>query len=192
MDRRRVFALLVGSLLFLGVILLLQVPPRDVEAASCKWSPNGFPTGQCTWYADGKAASKGWKLKFAKSRSDAYNWYKKGYIVNAAQGTIGLPGDLLIFGNGNDSNGRDYSKGHHGHVAYIISRGYWNGKRAWTVRHANWGAGFGQWVVTNERPCGVQITQCTFVEYKPGWVKIQSGNSLGSTGYPISGFLYKK
>jgi hypothetical protein len=180
MAIKRVGFLLVAVVLCFGFLSL-----SNAEAA-CK-SPNGFSSPQCTWYVDGKTANNGWTLKFAGSKGDAYKWYEKGYIKNATQGTIGYPGDIMVFNK--NSSIKNFS---HGHVAYIVNRGYWKGLHAWTVRHSNWGTGFGQWIVPSEKPCGITITQCTFVEYKSGWVKIQSGNSLGSTGYPLRGFLYKK
>jgi hypothetical protein len=169
------------------------MPDRYIYANAADRSPNGFSKDQCTWYVDSKTENSGWKLGFSGSKGDAYKWYGKGYIKNAALGNTGKPGDIMVFGNSKDSNGKDYSKGYHGHVGYITNNGYWNGKRAWTVRHSNWGTGFGQWVVSEEtKKYGATVTQCTFVEYKPNWVKIQNGNSLGSTGYPLLGFIYKK
>ncbi len=189
MKLRNLGYLLVAVVLLVGFI---TIHVSSSAEAGCSWSPNGFSQPQCTWYVDGKTNSKGWKLKFSGSKGDAYKWYSKNYITNAVPSTSGYSGNIMVFSNGNDSKGNDYSKGHHGHVAYIISSGKWNGQRAWTVRHANWGTGFGQWIVSDEKPCGATITQCTFVEYKSGWVKIRSGNSLGATGYPLLGFLYKK
>ena len=189
--------------LFLAVVAIFVTVSfhqvlRSAEAA-CNWSPNySSQQGQCTWYADGKAAVNGWPLTFAGKKGDAYNWYSKGYIKNAGQNSSGKSGYIMVFGSGNDSNGKDYSSGHHGHVAYVTSSGKWNGQSAWTVRQANWynpkikGSDFGQWIVPDEKPCGQTVTQCTFVEYKSGWVKIQNGNSLGATGYPLLGFIYKK
>lgn len=192
--------ILIAIALLLSFVAL-QIP--ETANASCDWSvgrygykdasgriivtgSNPLPAGQCTWGADGKTDRNGWDIVFrVSSGRDAYKWYTDNLILNAARGTIGYPGDLLIFNRSSAISGFGA-----GHVAFIISRGYWNGKRAWTVRHANWPGSFGQTVV--ETHCGYQIKQCTFVESSPGWVKIQNGNSLGATAYPILGFLYKK
>jgi hypothetical protein len=146
---------------------------------------NPLPTGECTWFADGSTDRNGWDLVFrVSSGRDAYLWYVNRLILNSKLGTIGLPGDLLILNRSTTISGLS-----HGHVARIVSSGYWNGKRAWTVRHANWTGTYGQTNV--ESHCSRTIKQCTFVESSPGWVKIQNSSSLGATAYPLAGFLYK-
>ena len=188
----KVIILHLKAIFVIALLVFATFELTTLAEASSK-SPNGFSNSQCTGYVDNKTSDLGWKLKFSSSRGDAYKWYKKGYIKNANRGNIGKPGDIMVFDNGNDSNKKDYSKGHHGHIAFVISSGTWKGQRAWTVRQTNWGTGFGQWVVPDEtRRYGSTVTQCTFVEYKKKWLKIQSGNSLGKTGYPLLGFLYRK
>lgn len=198
MQKRKVGFLLATVALLIGFIMF-QFPSS--ANAGCSWSVGRYntssgetksyplPSGQCTWYVDGKTDRNGWDLVFkVTSGRDAYKWYANSLISNAKQGTIGYPSDIMVFNKGKDSKGNDYSHGV-GHVAFIVSRGYWNGKRAWTVRHANW-SGVGQTKV--DTVCDKPINQCTFVESSSGWVKILNGKSLGDTAYPLLGFLYKK
>jgi len=183
----------VTSIVTTTTTITVKTTTTSVNQNGCDWSvgrylsgssiqSNPLPTGECTWYVDGKTDGNGWDLIFSKnSGRDAYKWYTQNLITNASQGTIGNPGDIMVLNQGNFSSV--------GHVAFVIDNGLWNGKRAWTVRHANWSGTFGQTSV--ETVCGETIKQCTFVEDTPGNVKIQNGESLGATAYPLLGFLYQ-
>lgn len=147
-----------------------------------------FAKGECTWYVDGKTASNDWRLVFkAKPGRNPIDWYRKKQISNGSNATNGYPGDIMIIGLGST-----------GHAAFVTSNGYWNGRRAWTVRQANWPGPnhTGQtWV---ERSCNVRIEQCTFAEYRSGEVKVINYNTaqkkgvLAGAGYPLIGFIHKK
>jgi len=177
----------------------------NIAEAACDWSKGYYmsSTGvqgnkfsccsppECTWYVDGKVRSIGWSLLFSVSSGrNAYQWYKNKLVTNGNYGSIGYPGEIMVFDKGSFSSV--------GHVAYIISNGYWydskakTNKRAWTVRHANWSGSTGQTIIKEESPCGATIKQCTFVEDSKGNLKIQNGSSLVGGPYPLLGFIYKK
>ncbi|TLM65377.1 MAG: CHAP domain-containing protein [Deltaproteobacteria bacterium] len=148
---------------------------------------NPLPAGECTWLVDGLADRMGWDLIFSRKYGrDACLWYAENLVTNAKRGTIGYPGDIMVFNSGLFSSV--------GHVAYVVGKSTWNGKRAWTVRHANWKSSTGQkevYKIDNRR-----ILECTFVEVSPNKVSVlyRSGGRelLASTKYPLLGFLYKK
>jgi hypothetical protein len=140
--------------------------------AACTWSPNGFPIGQCTWYADGRVKDNGWLLSFSQNYGrDAYKWW---YLVsNAYKGQEGHPGDIMVFAK---SSSLPY-----GHVAYVESTQI-TGKK-WTVLHANWSRG-----TVIGTLCGYNIRRVTVEKKSNGQVSV--GGS--STTYSISGFIYQK
>ena len=194
-------------------IVPFELSFNKAEAATCNWSTgyyldkgkiksNPFSTGECVWYVDGKERNNGWTLYSSRGSSRNAYQFKDKIVVDKngnkmGYGTIGYPGEIMVFNS--DSKIKGFGNGH---VAYITSRGYaHDGKRrAWTVRHANFGTGTGQYIVKNESPCGVTITQCTFVEDPAGSGKLKvvlgsdkKGNEiLGGTGFPLLGFIYKK
>ena len=142
------------------------------SAASCSWSPNNFPVGQCTWYTDGRVYQNGWRLQFTQSYGrDAYKWWDM--VTNANKGQLGYPGDIMVFSK---SSNLPY-----GHVAYVEST-IVAGKK-WNVLHVNWARG----TVIGTK-CGYNIRRVTVEKMSTG--KVRVGGS--STTYPLSGFLYRK
>jgi hypothetical protein len=152
---------------------------------------NPFEPGQCTWYVYNRVKKDGWFLRFSEENGrNANKWWNM--ITNSEKRQVGNPGDIMIF---DEWSGSDV-----GHVLYVTSSGLWNGKRAWTVRHANWNNeklenDFGQTVV--DTIDNANIKQCTFVEDKNG-IKLLGKDArnnkeiLGNTSYPLKGFLSGK
>ena len=145
-----------------------------------------FAEGESTWYVDGATATNGWDLVFGtKPGRNPIDWYRKNQIIDGARNPEGYPGDIMILALSAAT----------GHAAFVTERGCWNGRRAWTVRHADWidpdhiGQ---QWV---ESLGDVRVYQCTFAEYRPGKVKVVRYNParkrevLAGAGYRLLGFI---
>lgn len=107
--------------------------PQDVLTPSLQeavnktvnWSPNGFPSGQCTWFADGTANDNGWRLQFSRNYGrDGWTWYD--LVTNATKSSTPQVGSIMVF---NAWSGNPY-----GHVAWVTGV---SGNNV-TVRHANW------------------------------------------------------
>lgn len=135
------------------------------------WSPNGFSKGQCTWWVDGRANEKGWRLNFSQNYGrNAYKWWDM--VTNAGKNQVGSKGSIMVMDRwvGND----------YGHVLYVEDM-LTSGSK-WKVSHANFGAG----------------SICRYVEGVP--IRLvtatKSGSSRVSLGgastYPLRGFLYKR
>ena len=141
------------------------------------WSPNGFPSGQCTWYVDGRVNLDGWKLKFSKA-SNAYTWWDN--VKNANQGQQGLHGDIMVFKKASwNSN--------YGHVAYVESS---TPGKQWSVSHANVSSSFGTLDKTWTKKSGYNVYDTTFKKVSGSNDVTRVGGS--STHYAYYGFLYKK
>ena len=143
--------------------------------ANKSWSPHGFPKGQCTWYVDGRAAQKGWNLKFKKA-SNAYTWYDN--VTNAKKNSsTGKTGDIMVLNKWNNTVGK------YGHVLYVEKA--INKENKWTVTHANWGT-----------TSGASIYK--YIEGKPIYISTvtetskQRVNFGTRSTYPLRGFLHKK
>jgi hypothetical protein len=155
----------------------------DTEAMNIRgeaWSPNGFPGGQCTWYADGRWKEYyGVKLNFSiTSGRDAWKWWD--IVTNTGKGnanfTGNYAGEIMVL---NKWTGNPY-----GHVAFVeSSKANASGGTQWYVTHANWSNSDAK-VRTIE---GYRITAKTF--YRVSSSRVNTG---GSAQYPLRGFLYKK
>jgi predicted acetyltransferase len=151
------------------------------------WSPNGFPAGQCTWYADGryKEWSGGWQLKFSRKSNgegNAYKWWdnvigftKGKNTANVVQGQEGHVGDIMVINKWKQRNGT-WSVGHVAFVEKMLTK-----SRKWEITHANWSSD----KYTGRKIEGYKIYQAT--------VK-KSGNNvvIGGSSVPLRGFLYRK
>ena len=87
--------------------------------------------------------------------------------------------------------------GQTGHAAYVTGNSHWRGQRAWTVWHANWPDPSHAGQTSLEGRGNIRFEQCTFVEYRPGKVKVlypaeQNEEALTGTGYPLIGFIHQK
>ena len=149
--------------------VLDQNEVQDIQGAG--WSPNGFPRGQCTWWADGRANERGWRLRFSStSGRNAYKWWDM--VTNANKGQLGLSGDIMVLDRW---TGNAY--GHVGIVETSVTRG-----SSWKVSHANWNAGSVFRYVE-----GVPIRMASVKKVSPGRVSFG-----GTSSYPLRGFLYKR
>jgi len=141
--------------------------------ANKSWSPHGFPKGECTWYVDGRAAQKGWNLKFKKA-SNAYTWYDN--VTNAKKNSsTGKTGDIMVL---NKWSGNPY-----GHVLYVENA--INKDNKWTVSHAKWSTSWGG--SKYKTIDGVQIYKSTVTETSKQRVNFGTRST-----YPLRGFLHKK
>ena len=144
-----------------------------------KWSPNGFPGGQCTWYADGRWKEYyGFKLNFTKA-SDGWTWWTN--VTNANQGnakfTGNYSGEIIL---------NKWTNNPYGHVAFVeSSQADKNGGKQWYVSQANWSKSDPA-VRTIE---GYRITGKTFYRDTNSYSSVNVG---GSSHYPLLGFLYRK
>lgn len=102
--------------------------PPTAESALNKtvgWSPNGFLSGQCTWFVDGTANENGWLIQFSQSYGrNGWTWYD--LVTNATRSSNPQVGSIMVF---NTWSGNPY-----GHVAWVTGV---SGNNI-TVRHANW------------------------------------------------------
>ncbi|MGC4046539.1 MAG: CHAP domain-containing protein [Armatimonas sp.] len=127
-----------------------------------------LPTGQCTWYAFGRAAEAGWNIRFdVNSGRHARLWWKK--VTNAQKSQTPTPGAVLVL---DAWPGNEY-----GHVAYVES--VENGN-SFTITHANFSVG---------NPVG---TREGVVIYRASAHVTSDGISLeGRPPLPLVGFLEK-
>lgn len=144
------------------------------------WSPNGFPRGQCTWYADGRWKERhGFKLKFSiSSGRDAWKWYD--IVTNVGKGTAyythDYAGEIMVL---NRWSGNNY--GHNSFVESSVADS--TGGRKWNVTHVNWNKND----PSSRSIEGVRVTKKTF--YRVNYNTVSTG---GTARYPLRGFLYKK
>lgn len=127
-----------------------------------------LPTGQCTWYAFGRAAEAGWRIRFdVNNGRHARLWWKK--VTNAQKSQMPTPGAVLVL---DAWPGNEY-----GHVAYVESVESGN---SFTITHANFNVG---------SPVG---TREGVVVYRASAHVTPKGISLdGHPPLPLVGFLKK-
>lgn len=141
----------------------------DLAAKVTRANPP-FATGQCTWYADKRAAETGWNLQFSKnSGRDAKNWWEM--VTNANRGQDPRGGAILVLDGGSGLPPQ-------GHVGYVESA---NGSN-FTITHAN----FSQQRVVRTLD-KVSIYEATFVKVNGG-VRLSNGRTV----YKLKGFLYRQ
>lgn len=125
-----------------------------------------LPKGQCTWYAFGRAAEAGWKIRFdVNSGRHGRNWWEK--VTNAKKSDTPVAGAVLVL---DAWLGNEY-----GHVAYV-EKVLDNG--SFEITHANFAAGE---TVTQREGVTVYRASCTQTEAS---VSIAGGAPL-----PLRGFL---
>jgi surface antigen len=139
-----------------------------VCAQQPNFSPNRFPQGQCTWYADGRAAEAAWRLRFSRAWGrDARVW--PDLIVNGV--CVGVRRNAILVLNSRNTPGGA------GHVAWVES--VQQGGR-FTVTHANFASGrIVRWIA------GVPIRATQFEFAGPGRVRVVGGN----TTYDVRTFI---
>lgn len=157
----------VRSVLFMALCSILFI-----TAFAWSGSPNTFPSGQCTWYADGRAYETGWRLKFSvNSGRDARLW--PNVLLNGACAVGPQAGTIMVLDG--------WSANPYGHVAYIESVQA-GGK--WTVTHANWGTGTVDRYISGYP---IRKTQFEFVPGSSTKVRVVGG----STSYPLREFIIR-
>lgn len=136
-------------------------------------SPNKYPAGECTWFADGMAYNNGWTLKFS-SKGDAKDW--AGRVTNATSSFVPTVRSIMVLGGPTSA----------GHVSWVTqvtktSTGY-----NIVVVHSNWprGSAYGK---VNGKYDYWQHTFAMKTGQKPT-VRI----SGGSVDIPVNGFLKQK
>ena len=125
-----------------------------------------LPKGQCTWYAFGRAAEAGWKIRFdVNSGRHGRNWWDK--VTNAKKSDTPSVGAVLVL---DAWPGNEY-----GHVAYVEKV---NSNDSFEITHANFAAG--EPVAQRE---GITI-------YRAACTKSAEGISIaGGPVLPLRGFL---
>ena len=162
-----------GFVLFLALLLALVVVTMSIRRRMHLPILPAFlrvaqplPKGQCTWYAFGRAAEAGWKIRFdVNSGRHGRNWWDK--VTNAKKSDTPSVGAVLVL---DAWPGNEY-----GHVAYVEKV---NSNDSFEITHANFAAG--EPVAQRE---GITI-------YRAACTKSAEGISIaGGPVLPLRGFL---
>lgn len=153
---RSLFVFMIFCLALAGLV----VSPALAQAQ--QYSPNGFPVGQCTWGADGRANAGGWRLWFKNvGQANAAQW--PGNVQNAVIRTGPLPWantSIMVFPAQPGFTAA-------GHVTFVEQ--VWGtapGNQLIVISQANWATGQPvRWIQ------GIPIYQDTYQFLGPGQVR---------------------
>jgi len=129
---KRFLTIALAVALLLGLILASPAGRGRIRAFAHRTHVLGerpLPKGQCTWYAQQRAADSGWRIRFDVDHDrHARNWWRK--VVNGQRSATPAPGAVMIV---------DAWEGNpFGHVAYVEAV---RDADHWTVTHANFAIG---------------------------------------------------
>jgi hypothetical protein len=162
------------------ILVLLSMSTMVLAADS--WSPNGYPSGQCTYWCDGRTAhaSTPWILKFLYGyRYDAKDWYAK--VTNATKSNRPGVGAVMVLKPWGAYGG--YAENPYGHVAYVEGWISPLAKPTYWVSHLNMSG------ITHAKT-GWPTSKWTRAEFNSDYTKVKLlDTALPTREYAVTGFL---